>query len=63
MGLPCICFVTHQEVGDRFVYKARAGRTVDLKSFGTQQVWDVVGRNGKGLSKEKLPEAHSKAKD
>jgi class 3 adenylate cyclase len=46
-GWPCIAPATRQDVGDRFTYQDPPGRSVDLKSFGPQRVWDVTGRNPK----------------
>jgi class 3 adenylate cyclase len=43
-SFPCVSRQTHDEAGDRFVYLPGNPREEDLKGFGRQQVWDVVGR-------------------
>jgi class 3 adenylate cyclase len=43
-GYPCISQQTRFEVGERYLYREKNPRTVDLKGIGMVDVWDVVRR-------------------
>jgi serine/threonine protein kinase/class 3 adenylate cyclase len=40
---PCISQATRELIGDRFAFAPENPRTVDLRSLGRCQVWDVIG--------------------
>jgi class 3 adenylate cyclase/tetratricopeptide (TPR) repeat protein len=43
-GVPCIDRQTHDDVGDRFVYRDKDGRMACMKGLKEDHVWDVAGR-------------------
>ena len=46
VGMPCIGRTTYERVSRAFTFKNAAGRDTQLKGFGEQRVWDVVGTIG-----------------
>ena len=45
-GIPCISEETRKLAGDRFCYRADGPRVLELKGFGAEKAWDVVGPRG-----------------
>ncbi|HLX61424.1 MAG TPA: adenylate/guanylate cyclase domain-containing protein [Planctomycetota bacterium] len=43
---PCISRATYERVARLFTFKNANGRSVELKGFGEQRVWDVIGTVG-----------------
>ena len=46
VGLPCIGRATYERVARYFTFKNAAGRDANVKGFGEQRLWDVVGTIG-----------------
>jgi len=49
-GYPCVSDETHAVLGEEFSFREESPRSLDLKGFGMQTVWDVTGLRKGGES-------------